>query len=89
MQQKIVTTVKHSLVYSLAAFSREFVAIFLIPIYTRVFSPTAFGIIAGVNMVIPIIRNLITAAPQNSTARFYNDSEDPQDRKLISSVGLY
>jgi len=88
LQQKIVTTVKDSLVYSVGTVSREFVALFLIPVYTRVFSPTAFGIIAGVKMVIPIIQTLIFAAPQNSTARFYNDSKDPQDRKLIASAGL-
>lgn len=89
MQQKIKTTVKDSLVYSVGTISRDFVAIFLIPVYTRVFSPTAFGIIAGVKMVIPIIRTLIFTPPQNSTARFYNDSKDPQDRKLIASAGLY
>ena len=88
LQQKLATTIKHSLRYSIAAFSGTFISIFLIPIYTRIFSPTDYGIMAGVNMVIPIISIIILTAPGNSTARYYNDSKDPNDRKLTASVGL-
>jgi len=40
-------------------------------------------------MVIPIINTLIVTAPNSSTARYYNESKDPNDRKLTASVGLF
>jgi O-antigen/teichoic acid export membrane protein len=43
---------------------------------------------AGINMFTPIVSTLINA-PTGSTARFYLDSRDTNDRKLTASIGLY
>jgi O-antigen/teichoic acid export membrane protein len=88
MQQKIVNTVKHSAIYSITAVVSQFISIFLIPVYTRIFSPAAYGIMAGINMFTPIVSTLINA-PTGATARFYLDSRDTNDRKLTASIGLY
>jgi len=60
-----------------------------VPIYTRIFVPADYGVMAGVRLATPIATFLCMFAMESGIARFYYDAQSDRDRKLIVSTGLY
>lgn len=70
-----------SLIYGLAGVISKMIGILLIPIYTRIFLPTDYGIINLVNTTFFLLSILIVCALDNSFARWFYDSEEQEDQK--------
>jgi O-antigen/teichoic acid export membrane protein len=74
--------VSETLVYGLAGVISRFLAIFLVPIYTRIFSPEDYGVMNLVTTTMTLVSIFVVLALDNSAARWYWDTEDTNDRKI-------
>ncbi len=70
-----------SLVYGLAGIIGRFISIFLVPIYTRIFTPEDYGVISLVGTTMALATIFIVLALDNSAHRWYWDTESIEDRK--------
>ena len=79
---------KDSVIYGLAKAAGIFIGIFMVPIYTRIFSPGEYGIIDLVNTYVnfAIIFLLISFSP--SIFRFYVPAESREERIRIASTSF-
>ena len=74
-----------SFVYGFSGIVGGLIGIFLVPVYTRVFSPEDFGIVSLIIVLAGLVMMVATLALDNSAARWFYDSEDPVDRKTTIS----
>jgi O-antigen/teichoic acid export membrane protein len=89
MLEKILFFIKQSIVYSLGSLTLPLVGIFMVPLYTRVFTPDDYGVIYLVQITITFLTVLLLFGLDNANARYYMDSKDDRDRKLTASTTLF
>jgi len=78
-----------SLVYGVSGILTRFISIFLVPVYTRIFSPSDYGIVSLVVVVSALLNILLILSLDNSMGRWYYDSEDDLDRKITLNTFLW
>ncbi len=74
-----------SMIYGISGTIAKSIGIFLIPIYTRIFSPSDYGIIALITTLTGLIGKFIVLGLDNSSARWFYDSDKAQDQKYTIS----
>ncbi len=74
-----------SLIYGIPGIVLRFLTAFLVPLYTRVFSPAQYGTRHLVTSTVALLLVVTVLALDNSTYRWYYDSEDLSDRKTTFS----
>ncbi len=67
-----------SMIYGISGTIARSIGIFLIPIYTRIFSPSDYGIIALITALTGMIGMFIVLGLDNSSARWFYDSDKDQ-----------
>jgi O-antigen/teichoic acid export membrane protein len=70
-----------SLIYGVPGIVLRFLSAFLVPLYTRVFTPAEYGVVGLVSSVQALLALVAMLALDNSTARWYYDTEDAGDRR--------
>lgn len=70
-----------SFVYGVSGIITRFIAVFLVPVYTRVFTPQDYGTISLVSNVFALLSILVIAGMDNSIVRWYYDEENDENRK--------
>lgn len=88
MKEKISPLFKQSIIYSLGGLAGPLVGIFMIPIYTRVFSPDDYGIINLVQITITFLAVFLILGTDNASGRYYLDTKSDRDRKLTASTAM-
>jgi O-antigen/teichoic acid export membrane protein len=83
--QRIKSLTKDSLIYGLSGIINRMITIFLVPIYTRIFLPSDYGIISLINTTFFLAGILAICALDNAAARWFYDSEEVTARKKIFS----
>ncbi|MEP6923987.1 MAG: oligosaccharide flippase family protein, partial [Pyrinomonadaceae bacterium] len=78
-----------SVVYGISGILSRFLAVFLTPIYTRIFMPSDYGVISLVTNVSALLSILVILGLDNSMARWYYDNEDENDRKITLNTFLW
>jgi O-antigen/teichoic acid export membrane protein len=81
--------VGESLVYGIAGVLTRFMSVFLVPIYTRIFAPSEYGVLGLVVTVAALLNILLILGLDNSMARWYYDTEDEVDRKTTLNTFLW
>ncbi len=76
-----------SLIYGISGIISKMIAIFLVPVYTRLFLPKDYGIINLINTSFFLINILIVCGLDNSVARWFYDSQEETDHK--KTFGTY
>lgn len=71
-----------SFVYGVSGIITRFVAVFLVPVYTRIFTPEDYGVISLVSNIFALLGILLILGMDNSVARWYYDEEDEENRKV-------
>lgn len=71
-----------SFVYGISGIITRFVAVFLVPVYTRIFTPEDYGVISLISNIFALLGILIILGMDNSMARWYYDEEDETSRKI-------
>jgi O-antigen/teichoic acid export membrane protein len=74
-----------SLIYGISGTIASSIGIFLIPIYTRIFSPSDYGIIALITTLTGLFSIFIVLGLDNSSARWFYDFDKVQDQKYTIS----
>ena len=67
---------RHSAVYGLGSLVSRFIAVLLLPIYTRYLSPADYGLIETLIALSAILTVLLAAGVKSAFFRFYFDEED-------------
>lgn len=80
---------KDSAIYSISNFIQKGMAIFLVPIFTRIFSPSDYGIIDIVSIITTLVLIIITLQVTQAIARFYPDTPDPDEKRKMASTTLW
>jgi len=70
-----------SVVYGLSSVISRFLAIFLVPIYTRVFTPEDFGVTSLIASTMSLVAMFIVLGLDQSAHRWYWDTENIEDQK--------
>jgi O-antigen/teichoic acid export membrane protein len=89
MLEKILFFIKQSIVYSLGGLTLSLVGIFMVPLYTRVFTPDDYGVIYLIQITITFLTVLLMLGLDNANARYYMDSKDERDRNITASTTLF
>lgn len=74
-----------SIIYGISGTIASSIGIFLIPIYTRIFSPSDYGIIALITTLMGLIGMFVVLGMDNSSARWFYDSDKVQYQKYTIS----
>lgn len=88
MLSKLSRISKDTLIYSLKGWAQRFIGIFLVPIYTRIFSPRDYGVIDLIATLNNFMFLLIVMGTDASVVRYYVDSKSEKDKKITASTGF-
>ncbi|MDR7130530.1 O-antigen/teichoic acid export membrane protein [Algoriphagus sp. 4150] len=78
-----------SMIYGLAGIATRVMGVLLTPLYTRVYTPDDYGVFGLVNNAYSLIALLLILCLDNSTARWFYDTEDYGYRKKIISTWFW
>lgn len=70
-----------TLVYGLSSVVSRFVSLFLVPIYTRLFTPEDYGVLSLVNGTFYVVAIFVVLALDSAAHRWFWDSDDELHRK--------
>lgn len=87
--KNLKTLASDSVIYGLSNALSKFITIFLVPIYTSIFSPADYGVMSVLNNTFWLICLVLVLGLDNSTARWFYDTEDPAERKKIINSWLW
>lgn len=76
---------RETIVYGISGTISRFIGIFLVPLYTRVFSPADYGVIALVTSLIGLLSTFIVLGLDNSSGRWFYDTDNTAQRKSVIS----
>lgn len=89
IQKSIKSLVSDSLIYGIAGVISRFIGFFLTPLYTRVYSPSDYGVLGMLNNGYMLVTIILILALDNSTARWFYDTDDYADRKSSINTWLW
>src|SRR5436309_9828397 len=70
-----------SLVYGLSGVISRFVSFFLVPIYTRIFTPEDYGVMTLVTSTVTVVAIFVSLGLDSAAHRWYWETEDLTERK--------
>lgn len=81
VSQHIKSLTSDSLIYGLSNALSKFASFLLVPLYTSVLLPSEYGIMGLITSIFSLIGLILVLNLDNSTARWFYDSDDISDRK--------
>jgi O-antigen/teichoic acid export membrane protein len=78
--------VKESLVYGISGIIGRFIGTFLVPIYTRIFNPSDYGVLDLVGLCSSIIGIFVVLGLDVSQGYYFYRTDDIKDKKLTLST---
>lgn len=88
MIEKFKSLGKDTIVYGTGSFVMRIIGMFLVPIYTRIFSPSDYGIMSVLGTVAGMMSIFIIMGFTSAQTFYFFDTEDKQDRYSILSTSL-
>lgn len=87
--QNIKNLASDSLIYGVAGIATRLMGVLLTPLYTRVYTPEDYGVFGVINNAYSLIALLMIFSLDNSTARWFYDSDEYEKRKKIISTWFW
>ena len=78
-----------SLIYGVSGVISRFIGIFLVPIYTRIFTPADYGVISLVTTLFALLSILVILGLDSSLARWYYDDETENEKRITLNTFLW
>jgi len=78
-----------SVVYGISGAAAKFIAVFLVPLYTRVFTPAEYGVVELVGAALLLLEAGVVLGLDNASARWFYDTDDPADRRRTIASWLW
>jgi O-antigen/teichoic acid export membrane protein len=80
---------KDSFIYTISTFLSKGISFFLLPFYTRIFTPEDYGVLDIIAISISILSLLFSCQMDQGVARFLVSSKSIQSKKSYATVGLF
>ena len=80
---------KHSAIYGLGGLVSRFLAVLLLPLYTRYLSPSDYGKVETLIALTTVIGIVLRMGIHSAFFRFYFDSSDPDARRLVLRTSFW
>jgi len=80
---------KDSAIYTVSTVLARGIGIFLIPIYTRMFSPTDYGVIDILAVVASLVNLTIALEISQAVARYFPDVKTVEEKRAFASTALW
>lgn len=81
MKARLKSIASESIVYGLSGIISRFLTLFLVPIYTRVFTPTDYGVLSLVSSSIAVVQIFVVLGLDGAAHRWFWDTDDDRDRR--------
>lgn len=86
MKARLRALAGESLIYGVSGVIARFLTIFLVPVYTRLFTPEDYGVLSLIGSSIAMVSIFVGLGLDNAAHRWFWDTEDKADRrKTIAS----
>jgi len=80
---------KHSAIYGFGGLVQRFLAVLLLPVYTRYLTPSDYGLVESLVALTTVLVIVLRLGIQNAFYRFYYDSRDPGVRRLVLRTSFW
>ena len=80
---------KHSAIYGLGGIIQRFLAVLLLPVYTRYLTPSDYGTVETLIALTTVLVIVLRLGMSNAFIRFYFDSKEPEPRKLVLRTAFW
>jgi O-antigen/teichoic acid export membrane protein len=87
MLHRLRVLASDSLIYGVSGMVTRFLSVWLVPVYTRLFSPEDYGVLSLVTSTVAVFSIFAVLALDNSAARWFWDTDDEKDRKRSIASG--
>ena len=85
---QLMRLAKDSVVYGFTNAANLFVGIFLLPLYTRIFTTSEYGAIEIINLSATVLYLMAGMQVDSGVARYYYEYEDGVERRKLISTGF-
>ncbi len=89
IRERLAFVAKDSVVYGSAAALSSLLNLLLLPFLTRLFSKAEYGALDGMMVLGTAFIAFIIMGQDSSIARYFYETEDPEERKQIISQALF
>ena len=87
--QRLRELARHSAVYGLGSLVSRFIAVLLLPVYTRFLSPADYGLIETLIALSAILTVLLAAGVKSAFFRFYFDEADDAGKRRVIRTSFW
>ena len=82
--------IKDSLLYSISTFLSKGIGFILLPFYTNIFSPSDYGVMDLIAIIVVLVNNLFSLQTNQSLTRYYSDTRSSIKRKsYFTTIFIY
>lgn len=78
-----------SLIYGISGVITRFLSVFLVPLYTRYFTPAEYGVVGLTVNLFALLMIVVILGLDNSVARWYYDTDNNGDRRTSLNTFLW
>lgn len=89
MLDKLKQLGKESLIYGLSRVIGRFISLFFVPIYTRIFTPSDYGIVDLIGTLSAIIGTLMVMGLDAAQAYYFYSTDDIKDKRQTLSTSFF
>jgi O-antigen/teichoic acid export membrane protein len=89
LAQRLGELARHSAVYGLGSLVSRFIAVLLLPVYTRYLSPADYGLIETLIALSAVLTVLLAAGVKSAFFRFYFDEPDGPGRLRVIRTSFW
>jgi O-antigen/teichoic acid export membrane protein len=87
--QRLGELARHSAIYGFGSLVSRFIAVLLLPVYTRYLSPADYGLIETLIALSAILTVLLAAGVKSAFFRFYFDAADDAGRRRVIRTSFW
>src|SRR3972149_11171488 len=88
MKDQILRLSKDTLIYGVGNVAQRFLAIFLAPIFTRIFSPADYGILDVITTAVALLQLFLILGLDAASSYYYFHTEGEKEKRQVLSTAL-
>jgi O-antigen/teichoic acid export membrane protein len=89
LSRRLGELARHSAIYGFGSLVSRFIAVLLLPVYTRFLSPADYGLIETLIALSAILTVLLAAGVKSAFFRFYFDGEDEAGKRRVIRTSFW
>lgn len=89
MLSEFKTTLKHTSIYGMGNILKKGAAFFMIPVYTRFLTPSEYGTLELLELVLDVVTLMVGLRLGEAVIRYYHHYETREDKMAVVSTGFF